>query len=144
MNKKIEVPKAIVQALKAKGIVDLAGNEYKKETVKKKVEDMTVEERRQMFHEIGQAARAYIHQTVSRFIKEIRDNRDRTYLKDFNIVAKKNIIDTMPPYFNEKFIRTMGKIASYAEKEGYIVSFGIWKLTKEYAWSFVENRENED
>jgi len=138
---KIEVPRAIVQALKSKGIVDLAGKEFKKTTVRKKVEDMTLSERRQMFHEIGQAARAYIHQLTSKFIKYIKDNRNRDYRKDFNIVAKKNIIDTMPPYFNEKFIKRMGKMADYAEKEGYIVSFGQWKRTKEYAWSFIENRE---
>ena len=94
-------------------------------------EGMTKEELREAYAGICAAARAYIKQITEHFFKSL-ETEDR-----FSITVKTGIINTMPPQYNEAFIKRIGRLSNIAESQMYDVKFSKWKHSKEYNWHFV-------
>jgi len=77
------------------------------------------------------AAREYIRLTTEKFFKEV-NKKDR-----FTISVKTGIINTMPPEYNEFFIKRMKRLIKISRSKGYTDQFSKWRTTKEYGWFFV-------
>jgi hypothetical protein len=103
----------------------------------KDIKKMTPAERQEAVRAIYASSRAYINQITEKFLKSF-DKKDR-----FSISAKMGIINTLPPQYNELFIRRISRLRRMAQSVGYEMRFSKWKTTKEYGWFFVRGEKGQ-
>jgi len=109
--------------------------EPKKVRFKNSLKEMNSTELHLALKIIETAARAYIVKATESFLKNF-NKKDR-----FQLVVKRGIINTMPPKYNERFIKRVNKLCNMAESVGYTANFSKWRTSEEYGWFFVRQAE---
>lgn len=87
------------------------------------------------FMDLCVMSRAYIKMVTAKFLKHF-NKKDR-----FQMAATQGIINTLPPAYNEAFIRRVNRLCKMAESQGYAVNFSKWRTTSEYGWFFVRTKD---
>ncbi len=100
----------------------------------KNLDKMSKEDVEAAYKDLCIMARAYIKMVTAKFFNNFR-KKDR-----FQMAAKQGIINTLPPEYNEAFLRRVDRLCSMAESQGYAVNFLKWRTTKEYGWFFVRDK----